>query len=256
MTALLLACTALVGLAVGSFANVVAHRVPQRVSVVAPRSRCGSCGVAVRSLDNVPVLSYLLLRGRCRSCGDTIPIRYVVVEAATSVLFAVMALRFGLSPVLPAYLWVVASLVVISVIDAEHYLVLNRVLYPSVGVAAALFVLAAAVDGSWSNLLHAAVGAVAAFGVMAAVHFVKPSGLGFGDVRLSALLGLALGWLGVAQVAVGMFFGFLLGSVFGIALVLTTSRTTASRLPFAPFLAAGALLGVVAGGPVVHAWLG
>ena len=247
---------ALVGLMVGSFANVVVHRVPQRISVVSPRSRCGSCGAQVLSRDNVPVLSYVLLKGRCRSCGVAIPFRYVLVELGMSVLFVAMALRFGPSPVLPAYLWVTAALVVIGVIDIEHYLVLNRVLYPSLAVAGALFAAAAAVGGSWSELLHAAVGAVAAFSVMAAVHIAKPSGLGFGDVRLSALLGLALGWLGLAQVAVGMFFGFLLGSVFGVALVLATGRSTKSRLPFAPFLAAGTLLAIVAGGPVVHAWLG
>lgn len=248
---------AAIGAAIGSFGNVVAYRVPRHESIISPRSRCPRCSRQLGTSDNVPVLSWFWLRGRCRYCHAPISPRYLVVEMVTAALFVAMALRFGVNPVLPAYLALASSLVILSSVDAEGHLIPNRILYPAAAIFVVLLIAAAPfVPETANHLISAAEGAIAAFDVMFVIHAIRPDGLGFGDVRLSGLLGAALGWLGLVQVPIGLFFGFAFGSVYGIAAIIATRRGVSSRIPFAPFLSSGALLAILVGGPVARWWLG
>lgn len=256
MTALVVAGSAFLGLVVGSFLNVVIHRVPAGASVVKPRSRCPNCGTELANRDNIPVLSWLLLRGRCRTCGTPISVRYPAVELLTAVLFAAVALRFPDDAELPAFLALTAGLIALSAVDLERFLLPNRILYPTLATTGGLLVMAAAVDGDWRSLRDAAIGGALAFSLLFVIHVVSPKGMGFGDVRLAGLLGVALGWLGLGHVFLGLFLGFLLASVLGVALIALRLRSRKDRLPFGPFLAAGALVAVCVGRPILDWYLG
>jgi leader peptidase (prepilin peptidase)/N-methyltransferase len=244
----------LLGLCVGSFLNVVIWRVPRKESVVRPRSHCPACDTVVGSTDLVPVFSWLRLRGRCRACQEPIPMRYPLVEISSAVLFAAIGTRFHDSWALPAYLLMAAALLAISVIDLEHYIVPNRIVYP-VGFATVPLLALAAVfttDG-WDSLVRALLGGVVAFVFLFTLHFIQPRGMGFGDVRLSFLLGIWLGWLGWWEVALGLFLGFLFGALLGLLLMGVKRRGRKQHIPFAPFLAAGTLVTVLWGAHLI-AW--
>jgi leader peptidase (prepilin peptidase)/N-methyltransferase len=256
VTTMLVVGCGLLGLVVGSFLNVVIVRVPRRQSLVRPRSRCTSCGTRLAERDNVPVVSWVLLRGRCRTCADPIPARYPLVELACGALFAVVALRFGWDAALPAYLLFVAALLAVAVIDLETFLVPNRVVYPALAVSVPLLVLAAVVNDEGGRLWRALLGALLAAAGLLVVRLAYPRGMGMGDVKLALLLGLALGWLSLGHVALGLFLGFLLGSVIGTGLVATGVRSRRDQLPFAPFLAAGAVVAVLVGRPLLDWYSG
>lgn len=256
MTAFLIASSLLLGLAVGSFLNVVVYRVPRRLSVIHPRSSCVSCATPLGPLDNVPILSWLVLRGRCRHCHEPISIRYPAIEALTACVFLVLALRFGANSDLPAMWLLGATLVAISAIDLELYVVPKRIVYTALLGSAVLLTLAAATDGSWRRLWEAGAGSAIAVMALYLIHLVSPRGMGFGDVRLASLLGAFLGWMGLVHVAVGLFLGFLLGAVFGTALIVFAGRDRRSKLPFAPFLSTGCLGGVIWGTQLARLWLG
>jgi leader peptidase (prepilin peptidase)/N-methyltransferase len=239
---------------VGSFLNVVVWRVPRKESVVRPGSRCPSCATPIAPRDNVPVVSFLLLRGRCRHCGARIALRYPLVELGTAALFAVLGARFADSWALPAYLVLGAALVAVSAIDLEHSIIPNRIVYPVGFALVPLFAVAAALDDDWGSFARALAAGAVAFALMFAVHVASPRGMGFGDVRLSFLLGLGLGYLGWGEVALGFFLGFLAGSVVGIGLVATGRRTRKQHVPFGPFLAVGTVAALLAGAPLLDAY--
>lgn len=247
VTAIVVGFAALFGLAVGSFLNVVIYRVPAGLSVVKPRSRCPRCETPLAERDNVPVVSWLVLRGRCRTCHEPISVRYPVVEALTGALFAVVALRLGLTWALPAFLVWTAGLIALSMIDLDTFTLPRKLIYATGALCAPLLVVAAAAEGEWDRLRDAAIGGALAFAVLFVIHFISPKGMGFGDVRLSGLLGMLLGWLGLWHVGVGLFAAFLLASVIGIGLIALGRKGRKDRVPFGPFLAAGALLAVVIG---------
>ncbi len=239
------------GLAVGSFLNVVIHRVPRNESVVSPRSRCPGCGTQLAARDNVPVVSWLLLRGRCRACGTAISSRYPLVELGTAALFATAGARFGADAVVPGYLLFFAALVCISAIDLEHFIVPKRIVYPVLFASVPLLVLAAAVGGRWTALRDAVLGGALAWGLLFVIHLVSPQGMGFGDVRLAGLIGVYLGWLSVGHVLVGLFLAFLSAALTGVGLILVRRRTRKDKVPFGPFLALGAVAAVLVGGPII-----
>jgi leader peptidase (prepilin peptidase)/N-methyltransferase len=252
MTALLIAACAVLGLVIGSFLNVVIHRVPLRESVVTPGSRCPECRTSLRAWDNVPLLSWLVLRGRCRHCAVPIPARYPLVEAATAVLFALLGLRLGASWELPAYLVCFAALLALSVIDLDHGVLPTRVIYPTFLVTGALLVVAAWADDRWGDLRNAVIGAIAAWAFLGLLWLVYPKGMGFGDVRLSLLVGAHLGFLSLMHVFVGVFSAALLGAVTGLALQAAGRRGGRDPIPFGPFLALGALITVLVGAPFLE----
>lgn len=246
---LLLSIVGLLGLAVGSFLNVVIHRVPRDESLVRPGSHCPHCGTAVRNRHNIPVLGWLLLRGRCADCGTSISARYPLVEAGTAALFVAVAARFGWSWELPAYLYLAAVAIALAAIDLDVLRLPDRIVLPSYGVAPLLLV-PATIAG---HNLHAAARGLAAAAVLYAVYRLLaaiPQGMGGGDVKLAPLLGLYLGWLGWSSVAVGAFGGFVLGGVVGVALLATRRAGRRSRIPFGPSMLAGALLAVFAASPI------
>jgi len=235
------------GLAVGSFLNVVIWRVPRGESVAHPASRCPGCGAAIRPWDNIPVVSWLVLRGKCRGCATSISARYPIVEAGTALLFALLALRFELDWALAGFLVLGASLLAVALIDLEHYIVPNRILVVVAPLGAAILAAVALADGKWDAFGRGVGGGVAAFAGLLVVHLISPRGMGMGDVKLAFVLGLFLGWLSWGHVALGMFLGFLLGAVVGGLLVVTGVRTRREAVPFAPFLAAGTMLAVFFG---------
>lgn len=256
MTVLLALLCLLLGLAVGSFVNVVAHRVPRGVSVVRPPSACPACAVPVRPRDNVPVAGWLLLGGRCRDCAAPIPRRYPLVEALTGLLFAGLALRLGPDPALPAYLYLAAVGLALALIDLDVRRLPDVLTLPSYPVVAGLLALGAVLGSGSGDLLRAALGGLAMGAFYLALFVAQPRGMGFGDVKLSGVLGLATAWLGWGELVVGLFAGFLLGGLWGVALLATGRATRRSAVPFGPFMLAGALLAVVAGGRLADAYLG
>ena len=245
-----------VGLVVGSFLNVVIYRVPRHESIVQPGSHCPSCGAPVAARDNVPVISWLVLRGRCRACRAPISPRYPAVELLTGVLFMGAGIRFGAHVEVIDYCVFFAVLVALAFIDLDTRLVPRRIVYPAAGVTAVLLTVASVVDGDYRALEDAAIGGAAAFGALFVIHVVQPRGMGFGDVRLAGLIGLNLGWLGLAHVAVGLFLGFLFGAAIGVVVVVAGRGGRRTAVPFAPFLAAGAVVAVLWGNRLVHIWLG
>lgn len=251
MTALVAAISGLYGLVIGSFLNVVIWRVPRHESIVKPPSHCPGCDVKIANRDNVPVVSWLLLRGRCRNCGTRISPRYPVIELFTAVLFAAVGARFAHSWALPAYLVLAGALIALSAIDLEHYLLPNRILYPVDGAAIVLLALASGLEHDWGAFVRALIAGAVAFAIFFVIHLVSPRGMGFGDVRLAFLLGLCLGWLGWGEVEGGLFAGFLYGSVIGLVLIAVKVRGRRQQIPFGPFLAAGAMTFVLFGAPIV-----
>lgn len=255
MIAFLAVACGLIGLAVGSFLNVVIYRVPRKESVVRPRSACPSCGTPITSRDNIPVISWLILGGKCRSCRGSISPRYPLVELFSAILFVGAAVRFGTDWALPAFLVFLAGLLALAFTDLEHFLLPVRIVYPVLALVAGLLVVAAAATGEWSRLVVAVVtGAVAAASFFA-IHFLNPRWMGFGDVRLAGVIGLALGWLGAGIALLGFFLGFLLGALVGVALIITKKIDPKAHIPFGVFLALGAFVAVYAGHPLVHFYL-
>jgi leader peptidase (prepilin peptidase)/N-methyltransferase len=246
---------AALGLAVGSFLNVVVWRVPRGESVVRPGSACPGCGAAIRPRDNVPVLGWLLLRGRCRDCGMSISRRYPLVEAATAGLFVVMLLRFGVDPVLPAYLYLAAIGIALALIDIDVKRLPDALTLPSYPVAAVLLAVGSAGHGDVDSLVRAALGGAAMFAVYFALCFAYPAGMGFGDVKLSGLLGLYAAWLGWDVWAAGLLLGFFLGGFFGVALVLARRAGRKTAVPFGPFMLLGALVAILTGQQLVQGYL-
>jgi leader peptidase (prepilin peptidase)/N-methyltransferase len=255
MTGLLVAGCGLFGLLIGSFLNVVIWRVPRHESIVAPPSHCPGCDAEIAPYDNIPVISWLVLRGRCRHCGVRISIRYPLVELVCAGLWVTMGLRFGWSWELPAYLVLVSALLALSLIDFDTFLLPDRIVSPLSASMVVLFALPAIVDDSGSDFVRALLGGLAAFAFFLTVHLIAPRGMGFGDVKLSFSLGVALGWLSWGTVFLGLFLGFLLGAVIGVALIATRVRSRRDHVPFGPFLAAGTVLAIAFGQPLLDLYL-
>ncbi len=255
MTIALVAFCAVVGLLVGSFVNVVIWRVPRGESVVRPPSHCPGCNRPIRPRDNLPVLSWLLLRGRCRDCETAISARYPAVEVATAAVLGVMAWRFGLDAALPAFIYLGVIGVALTMIDIDVHRLPNAIVLPSYVVAAVLLGGAAVATGEWSSLLRAVLGGAALFALYFLLAFVYPAGMGFGDVKLAGVLGAYLGWLGWGVLLVGGFLGFLLGGVVGGGLMMARRAGRKSKIPFGPFMLAGAFIAILLGQPIFDGYL-
>ncbi len=254
------------GLVVGSFLNVVVHRVPAGLSVVRPGSACPACQHPVRERDNVPVLSWLLLRGRCRDCAAPISVRYPAVEAGTAGLFVLVALRLADAPTLAACLVVAGAGVALSLIDLEH----GRLPFAITGVAGAL-ACAALLSGwvwlwfdsgtgrggaLWAGVWPPLVGGGLWLGVYALVWLATLGrGMGLGDVALAPVLGLVLGAVGLSAAAVGVASGFVLGAVVGLVLMASGRAGRRTQIAHGPFMVVGAGVGLFAGAPLAVAYL-
>jgi leader peptidase (prepilin peptidase) / N-methyltransferase len=238
------------GLLIGSFLNVVAHRLPARQSLSMPASHCPSCETPIKPYDNIPVLSWLLLRGRCRSCSEPIAVRYPLVEAATALLFAaVVAVHHADTAALVMGLVLVAFLVPIALIDLDHRIIPNRLTLPAAIVGIAMGV---ALDpgGQVERLIAGA----AAGGLLALPALLRPTKMGLGDAKLVGVMGLYLG----SAVVPALFIAFVVGTIVGIAIIIRVGMVQGRKtaVPFGPFLALGAVIGVLAGNEIMSAYLG
>ena len=252
------------GAILGSFANVVIARVPEGRSVVTPRSACPCCNTPITPRDNVPIVSWLILRGRCRHCREPISVRYPIVEAATGALFAATggwALatdQLGLLPLL--LVWCVVG-VALTVIDLDHHRLPNPITMPMLLVTPLGLTLAALIDGvpdsSTSGWAGAGIGALIWLGVIGVLWAITGGrGMGLGDVKLAPSLGATLGWLGVGSAAIGLLAAFVIGALVAVVLLVARRVGRRSAVPFGPFLFVGAALAVIAGEPLAEAYLG
>ena len=245
MGAVLGAFAVLPGLAVGSFLNVVAARLPEQRSIVRPRSACGSCATPIAWYDNLPLLSYALLRGRCRACGARISLIYPAVELATAALLAGCLVDFGLSLRAGAAAVFCAALVVVTATDLTHRIVPNRVVLPAAAVVLALMT-AAEPSPEW------AIAGAGASAFLLATALAYPRGMGMGDVKLALLMGTALGRTVAVALPLAMI-AALVPAVFLFARHGPAARKMA--IPFAPFLAFGSVVALFGGDALIHAYM-
>jgi leader peptidase (prepilin peptidase)/N-methyltransferase len=236
------------GLAIGSFLNVVAYRLPAHASLVSPGSACPGCGHAIRPSDNIPVVSWLLLRGRCRDCSTPISPRYPLVEAITAALWVAVIAVKGANEDAILGIVLVTLMVPVALIDLDYRIIPNRLLAPAAVVALGV----QAVVGSSALPEHLIAGAAAGLFFLVVV-LAYPRGMGMGDAKLAAVLGLFLG----REVAVALLVALLVGSLFGIGVMVrkgvAEGRKTA--VPFGPFLALGGIVALLVGAPIVHTYL-
>lgn len=242
------------GLAIGSFLNVVIARVPAGESVVRPGSRCPACGAPIAARDNVPVLSWLLLRGRARCCAARISVRYPLVEVVTAVSLAGVAAWTGLSWDLPAFAYLTAVSIALAVIDVDVHRLPWWLVAPSYPVGAGLLGIASLVEQDGSAMVRALIGA-ATLWVFYRVLALYPNGMGAGDVRLAGVLGMYLAWLGWDRLIVGAFLGFLVGGIGGIIALLMRRASLKTQIPYGPYMLLGAWLGIVYGSAVADWYL-
>lgn len=241
----------------GSFASVVAYRVPQNRPIVKGRSRCPHCDHTITAVENIPVVSYLMLRGRCRHCKQPISPKYPLIELATAILLGASVHKFGLNlnaVVFGAFFWV---LVVLTVIDLEHKLLPNRIVYPAFALGLGGLAVAALVDGDFDRMTDAAIGSVIFGGFLFTVAFIYPAGMGAGDFKLAFVLGLFLGYAGgVATVLAGMFLSFLSGGVVGLVVLTVKRGGRKTEVPFGPYLALGTTIAIFTGRQIADWYLG
>lgn len=255
---ILFASVLALGLAVGSFLNVVVHRVPRGESLVRPGSHCPYCDAPVRTRHNVPVLSWLLLRGRCADCSGRISVRYPLVELSTSLLFVaitVQLVHLDLLAALPAYLFFASVGIALTAIDLDVQRLPNAIVYPAYVVLAVLLTGASLLGGNAEQLLRAAIGAVVLFAFYFALVLAYPQGMGFGDVKLAGVIGAALGFVSYPALVVGALSAFVIGAVVGIVLIVARHATGKTAVPFGPAMVAGALVAIFASGPLSDAYV-
>ncbi|CAN5192028.1 A24 family peptidase [soil metagenome] len=268
-TLILVALVGVTGLAIGSFLNVVVYRVPAGMSVVHPRSACPNCGHEISARENIPVLSWLMLRGKCSECAAPISKRYPLVELAGAAAFVLVGiwaaptvaaasdaptsiaavLRLG------AFLYLAAITVALAIIDIESHRLPNVIVLPGYAVGAALLGTAALLDGDYVALGRMAAGAGILFAFYFLLAIISPRGMGMGDVKLAGVLGLFLGSLGWGQLAVGAGAAFVLGGVFSITLLIMKRVGRKGGIPFGPWMLLGAWVGIFAGQSIAGGYL-
>lgn len=256
---LLVALLAIVGLAVGSFLNVVIARVPEGASVIAPRSKCPHCESELSNRDNIPLLSWLLLRGRCRTCAAPISVRYPIVELGTAVVWAGLtayALSTDALGLLPLLLVSSSILIALFVIDLDHKRLPDPLTYLMYPVAVIGLAIDGLVTGEWP-IVPALAGAGCWLLAIGGIWFLSGGrGMGMGDVKLAPSLGLILGWIGVGPAVVGLMTAWLIGGVVALGLLLAKRARTGTAIPFGPFLIGGFSLGLLLGTGLTDAYLG
>ena len=241
------------GACIGSFLNVCIYRIPEGKSIIHPPSACPHCGYRIRFYDNIPIISYLLLRGRCRQCQTHIPIRYPMVEAITGLAALGAFLKFGPTLAAGIYFLFIAVLLVITFIDIDHQIIPDILSVTGIPLFFALGFLIPAI--AWQDAL---IGILAGGGILYAVAagyqlLTGRDGMGGGDIKLLAMIGALIGWQGILFT---IFFSSVSGTLIGLLLTMPAGRSMKSRLPFGPFLAAGAVAYVFFGPEVIHWYLG
>lgn len=246
----------LAGLGVGSFLTAVIHRVPRGEPMAALPFRCPECAAPISARDTIPIVSWLLLHRRCRGCGRAISVRYPLVEAVTGALYGVLAWYLGFAWELPAVLYLAAVSLALAFIDLDTKRLPNALTLPSYPIMAGLLLLPAVAEGRWEDLLRALLGGVVLFLLYFVLALVNPAGMGMGDVKLAGVLGMGLAWFGWGVLLVGAMLAFLLGALVGIALLVTRRAGRQTKIPFGPFMVAGALLAVLLGQQIADWYVG
>jgi leader peptidase (prepilin peptidase)/N-methyltransferase len=255
---LLLVAVAVLGLAIGSFLNVIIHRLPAGQSLVAPSSRCPRCAEPIRNRHNIPVLGWLVLRGRCADCAAPISPRYPLIELGTAAAAVAVAWRLfaaGTLSALPGWLYFTAIGIALAAIDIDCHRLPNALVLPSYPVLALLLAGPALWQHDYPALLRAGIGSAALFLGYFALAFAYPKGMGFGDVKLAGLIGAILGFLSYQALFVGTFGAFLLGGLAGMAVIASGRGTRKTPLPFGPFMIAAAGLALFLAHPLADGYL-
>jgi len=255
-TSLVAGVAAVFGLIFGSFINVVAYRIPADMSVVSPPSACPSCEHPIRHRDNIPLISWLLLRGRCRDCNARISARYPIVELATAVLFSAAVVVIGLEAVLPAYLWFAGVTLTLVLTDLDVHRIPNRILYPGTIVGIVLLLGGAVVDGDIGTFWRAVAGGAFYFLLFLILALMARGGFGFGDVKLAFLLGLFLTYQSWEVLGAGIALGIAIGGAIAILLLITRRAGRKAKIPFGPAMVFGAYAALVFGQELADWYLG
>lgn len=252
------------GLVIGSFLNVVIHRVPAGVSLTR-ESRCPSCENGIKPWQNVPLVSWLALRGRCAHCGEPISARYPLVELATGLAFTVVVWFFLATSTTPmpvtivvivAYLYFAAITVALTAIDLDTHRLPNVIVVPAYVVSLLILAVACVQGADWSALVRAGIGGAALYAFYFLLRVIRPAGMGGGDVKLAGVVGIYLAWLGWGSLIVGAFAAFVLGGVFGVALIAFRRAGRKTAIPFGPWMLAGAWVGIFAGEALARWYIG
>lgn len=254
LRAVLEAVSAVLGLLVGSYLGVLADRIPAGEPTAVGRSHCDSCDATLRWFELIPVISWVAQRGRCRRCGARIPVLSTVLELATAGLFAALAARFGMHWQLGGFLVMGAGLLLLSVIDLQTQKLPRRVMYVMTTLAVPFLVVGAVRMHQPVRLEWALFGCLGGLGFFLILYFGWRGSMGDGDVRLAAMLGLFLGWIGPMHTPVGLFLGFLAGAIVG-SIRISRGHGLKSKLAFGPYLALGAVVTIFVGHPLIRLWL-
>ncbi|MBU2590716.1 MAG: prepilin peptidase [Nitrospinota bacterium] len=237
----------ILGTIIGSFLNVCIYRLPRKESVVSPPSHCRSCDSRIAWYDNVPIVSWLVLRGKCRGCGSPISIEYPIVEFVTGLIYLFTYLRYGQSPYLVIYLLLFSAFLVIAIIDFKHQIIPDMITLPgtAIGIAAPFFL-------NYMTPKASIIGLLVGGGLFFLIALLSRGGMGGGDIKLMAMIGTFVGWPGVL---VTTMIGSLLGAIVGIALMIMGKKGRKSQIPFGPFLIIGATVYILWGGYIIRWYL-
>lgn len=239
----------IIGLMIGSFLNVCIYRIPRKESIVFPASHCPKCGKEIPLRDNIPVLSFLFLKGRCRFCREKISIRYPLIELSTAIILVLMLIKYQLPMDFTVAAFFACILILLSAIDIEHMVIPNKIIIPALLIGALLVVFS-----GYQNVREVIIGFIAGGGTLLAIAiiaplFLKQEGLGGGDIKLAAFIGIFLG----RYVLIALFISFLLGGLVGVVVMILKGKKRDDRITFGPFLSAGALITIFFG---ANLWLG
>ena len=252
----------ILGLFIGSFLNVVIYRVPRKLSIISPPSSCTKCKTPIKRRDNIPIVSWIVLRGKCRDCGLRISIRYPLVEFGTAYFFTLVGLKFSQPSMnlseaflLLAFLYLAAISITLTLIDLDTHTLPNWIVLPSYIAGAVFLGIASIASGSFSPLLRGLLGASAMWITYLVIALSYPGGMGFGDVKVAGVIGLFLGYLGWSVLITGAIAAFVLGAIFAIVLLIKKSVDLKSGIPFGPWMMVGAWVAVLFSAPIIRAYI-
>ena len=243
----------ILGLIIGSFSNVCIYRIPKNESIVFPASHCPNCHTPIKAIDNVPILSFLLLKGKCRKCGEKISIRYPVVEFLTGAIYLLIFLIYGRSYQTLIYALLSSALIIISFIDLDVQIIPDEISLPGIVIGLALSFIV-----PYISYLNSLLGIIAGGGIifliaLAGLAIFKKEAMGGGDVKLSAMIGAFIGW---KYIIVSLFVGFFIGAIAGILLILLKIRNRDDLVPFGPFIVLGSFITLLWGENILSWYLG
>ena len=237
----------LFGAAIGSFSNVCIYRLPKKLSIISPPSQCPNCGKSISPFDNIPIISFILLRGRCRYCQSPISWRYPIVELITGLIFLSLYLNFRISPQFFIYALLCTSLIIIAFIDLEHKIIPDVITLPGIIIGLTLSLTIPHI-----TLINSIKGLLIGGGLFYAIAIISRGGMGGGDIKLIAMVGSFLGW---KNVLLTIFLGSLFGSIVGIVLIILKKKNRKDMVPFGPFLSLGAIISIFYGRDLIYLWL-